>query len=154
MCWPAGDPGVSSILALSGLFLTCLAAGSIVPIPSEAAFVALLLTADFTVWTLVAVATAGNVAGSTINWLLGLGAARFEGRPWFPASGQTLERARSWYHRYGRWSLLLSWVPFFGDPLTIAAGIMREPIRSFLFIVFIAKLARYATLAAVTLQFM
>ena len=138
-------------LALLGLFVTCLAAGSIVPIPSEAAFVALILTGDFSVWTLVAVATVGNVTGSTINWFLGLGAARFEGRPWFPASGRSLERARSWYHRYGRWSLLLSWLPLLGDPLTIVAGVMREPIWFFLIIVSIAKFCRYAMLAAATL---
>lgn len=138
------------LLALLGLFATCLAAGSIVPIPSEAAFVGLMLGSDFPVWVLVAVATVGNLMGSTINWFIGLGAARFEGRPWFPASSASLDRGRRWYHRYGRWSLLLSWLPLLGDPLTIVAGVMREPIWSFLIIVFIAKLSRYAMLAAAT----
>jgi membrane protein YqaA with SNARE-associated domain len=145
---------VTSLLALLGLFLTCMAAGSIVPIPSEAAFVALLLTSKHTVWTLLAVATVGNVTGSVINWFIGLGATRFESRPWFPASPRTLERARNWYHRYGRWSLLGSWVPLFGDPLTIVAGVMRESLWSFIAIVGIAKFARYAMLAAVTLNFL
>ena len=49
------------LLALLGLFATCLAAGSIVPIPSEAAFVGLMLGSDFPVWVLVAVATVGNL---------------------------------------------------------------------------------------------
>jgi membrane protein YqaA with SNARE-associated domain len=154
MSWRAGEIKVTDPIALVGLFVTCLAAGAIVPIPSEAAFVALMLTGDFSVWTLVAVATTGNVAGSTINWFIGLGAARFEGKPWFPASAAALERGRRWYHRYGRWSLLLSWLPLLGDPLTIVAGVMREPIWSFLIIVSIAKFSRYAMLAGVTLAWL
>jgi membrane protein YqaA with SNARE-associated domain len=142
---------VTDFLALLGLFVTCLAAGSIVPIPSEAAFVGLILTGDFAVWTLVAIATAGNVTGATINWLLGLGASRFEGRRWFPVSAVALDRARHWYHRYGRWSLLMSWVPIVGDPLTIAAGVMREPLWSFLLLTVTAKLARYLLVAAAAL---
>jgi membrane protein YqaA with SNARE-associated domain len=142
---------VTDFLALLGLFVTCLAAGSIVPIPSEAAFVGLILTEDFAVWTLVAIATAGNVTGATINWLLGLGASRFEGRRWFPVSAVALDRARHWYHRYGRWSLLMSWVPIVGDPLTIAAGVMREPLWSFLLLTVTAKLARYLLVAAAAL---
>jgi membrane protein YqaA with SNARE-associated domain len=142
---------VTDFLALLGLFVTCLAAGSIVPIPSEAAFVGLILTEDFAVWTLVAIATAGNVTGATINWLLGLGASRFIGRRWFPVSAVALDRARHWYHRYGRWSLLMSWVPIVGDPLTIAAGVMREPLWSFLLLTVTAKLARYLLVAAAAL---
>jgi membrane protein YqaA with SNARE-associated domain len=141
---------VTDFLALLGLFVTCLAAGSIVPIPSEAAFVGLILTEDFAVWTLVAIATAGNVTGATINWLLGLGASRFEGRRWFPVSAVALDRARHWYHRYGRWSLLLSWLPFIGDPLTIVAGVLREPFPIFLLLVAIAKTARYLAVVAIT----
>jgi membrane protein YqaA with SNARE-associated domain len=142
---------MTDFLALLGLFATCLAAGSIVPVPSEAAFVALFLTDDFAVWMLLGIATLGNVTGSTINWFIGLGAARFEDRPWFPASSASLERARRWYHRYGRWSLFLSWLPLLGDPLTIVAGVMREPIGFFLIIVFIAKFTRYAMLAGAAL---
>jgi membrane protein YqaA with SNARE-associated domain len=39
-----------------------------------------------------------------------------------------------------------------GDPITVAAGILREPLWSFLLIVALAKTARYAVLAAVTLK--
>lgn len=59
-----------------------------------------------------------------------------------------------WYHRYGRWSLLLSWVPVVGDPLTVAAGVLREPLWSFVVLVAVAKVARYLTVAAATLSWM
>ena len=60
-------------------------------------------------------------------------------------------RDRHWYGRYGRWSLLLSWLPVIGDPLTLVAGIMREPLWRFMLIVTLAKTLRYTVLAAATL---
>lgn len=36
-------------------------------------------------------------------------------------------RDRRWCHSYGKWSLLLSWAPIIGDPLTVIAGILWEP---------------------------
>ena len=66
-------------------------------------------------------------------------------------SAQRLEQAKHTYRRYGRWSLLLSWVPVIGDPLTLMAGVMREPWWSFLLLVTLAKTGRYLVLAAITL---
>lgn len=63
-----------------------------------------------------------------------------------------LDRAKTWYHRYGRWSLLMSWVPVVGDPLTVVAAVMREPLSTFIILVTIAKFARYVVVAAVTLN--
>ena len=53
----------------------------------------------------------------------------------------------AWYRRYGRWTLLLSWAPIIGDPLTVAAGAMREPFSSFVVLVTLAKLGRYLVVA-------
>jgi len=112
----------------------------------------LLLAGDYPVWALIAVASAGNVLGSAINWLLGRGIERFRDRRWFPVKADALARAERWYHRYGRWSLLLSWAPFIGDPLTVVAGVLREPFPVFLALVTIAKVGRYLVLAAATLS--
>ncbi|MBD7952906.1 DedA family protein [Stenotrophomonas sp. Sa5BUN4] len=141
------------MLSLSGLFLAALIAATLLPAQSEAVLVALLLEGGDPV-LLVAVATAGNVLGSLVNWWLGLQVQRFQGRRWFPVSPARLERAQAWYRRYGRWSLLLSWAPVIGDPITLAAGVMREPLRVFLPLVFIAKAMRYLVLALVTLGLM
>ena len=96
---------------------------------------------------LVAVATMGNVFGSTVNWLLGRLLSRFEGRRWFPVDRRVLARAENWYRRWGRWSLLLSWVPLVGDPLTVVAGVLRERIMVFVALVTVAKFGRYAVVA-------
>jgi len=142
---------MTDLAIYAGLFLTALAAATIVPMQSEAALVGLLL-ADFSPWLLVAVASVGNVLGSVINWLLGRGIEGFRNQSWFPASEAGLDRARRWYRRYGKWSLLLSWLPIFGDPLTVVAGVMREPFPVFLLLVATAKIGRYLVLAATTLS--
>lgn len=137
----------------AALFLTALAAATILPMQSEAALVGLLLTGR-PVWLLVTVASLGNVGGSVVNWLLGRGIERFRDRRWFPASPDALERAQRWYRRYGRWSLLASWVPIIGDPLTVVAGVLREPLVPFLVLVTVAKVGRYLVLAFLTLQYL
>lgn len=144
---------MADLAVYAGLFMAALAASDcILPMQSEAVLVGLLL-ADYSPWLLITVASVGNVLGSVINWLLGRGIERFRDRPWFPASGAKLERAQHWYRRYGKWSLLLSWAPIIGDPLTVVAGVLREPFPMFLLLVTIAKIGRYLVLAAATLGF-
>lgn len=140
------------LAALAGLFLAALMAATILPLQSEAALVALLVTGTQPAWLLVAVAGLGNVLGSVVNWLIGCGVERFRDRRWFPVKPAALDRAQGWYRRYGKWSLLLSWAPVVGDPLTVVAGLAREPLPVFLLLVTIAKLGRYVVLAAVTLS--
>ena len=134
-----------------GLFLAAFGAATLLPMQSEAVLVGLLLTDRYAAWTLLAVATTGNVLGSALNWLLGRSIEHYRHKRWFPVSEDKLEKAQRAYHRLGRWSLLLSWVPIIGDPLTVVAGVMREPFWSFLLIVTLAKATRYLVLAGLTL---
>jgi membrane protein YqaA with SNARE-associated domain len=139
-------------VALYGtLFLVAFASATLVPGQSEAVLVGLLL-AGHPPWLLLAIASAGNVLGSVLNWILGRGLERFRDRRWFPVKPQMLNRAQGWYARYGKWSLLLSWAPVVGDPLTIVAGVMRERFGVFLLLVTVAKAGRYLVLVLATLQ--
>lgn len=128
------------------LFAIAFFAATLLPAQSEAALVALLLGGHSPLWLVIA-ASAGNVLGSTLNWWLGRELVRFQGRRWFPIKPGALTRAQGWYGRYGKWSLLLSWLPIIGDPLTLAAGVMREPLRVFLPLVAAAKVGRYVVVA-------
>lgn len=139
------------LFPLVGLFTVAFAAATVFPAQSEAALVVLLVREEQSPVLLVAVATIGNVLGSVTNWLLGRWVEHYRDRSWFPVSGRSLDRATGWYRRWGRWSLLLSWAPIGGDALTVAAGILREPLWSFLLLVTVAKAARYIVVAAVTL---
>ena len=139
-------------MALFALFGAALIAATLIPAQSEAVLVAMLMAGTYPVWLLLVVASAGNVLGAIINWGLGRYAARFSQRRWFPASPVQLERAARWYSRWGYISPLGSWLPIIGDPITVAAGLMREPFWRFALLVTLAKVGRYAGLAAVTLQ--
>lgn len=136
----------------AGLFFSAFGAATLLPLQSEAVLVALLLNGNYSVGLLLGIATLGNVLGSLVNWLLGRSVEVFKDRRWFPVSAAQLEKARSHYRRWGHWSLLLSWVPIIGDPLTLVAGVMKEPLWRFLLIVSLAKAARYAVVAMLTLH--
>jgi membrane protein YqaA with SNARE-associated domain len=124
------------ILVYVTLFAVAFGAATILPLQSEAMLAGLLL-ADYEPILLVAVASAGNVLGSVVNWAIG-------------RKVETL-RNRRWYRRYGKWSLLLSWVPVVGDPLTVIAGAMREPLPTFVALVAVAKAGRYVALTVLVL---
>ena len=141
----------SMLLACGGLFLTSFLAATLLPAQSELVLAGLLTQKAAPVWLLLTVATLGNTAGSSVNWLLGRAVTRFRNRRWFPVSPAALARAEHWYRRYGRWTLLLSWAPVIGDPLTLAAGVMREPFPSFFLITLAAKLGRYLLVTAAAL---
>jgi membrane protein YqaA with SNARE-associated domain len=137
----------TDLAAYAGLFAIAFIAATILPAQSELALVGLMMLGKFSPVALVAVASAGNILGSCVNWLLGRFIEHYRDRSWFPVSQSSLDKAQGWYHRYGRWSLLLSWAPIIGDPLTVVAGLLREPFWSFLILVSIAKVARYVLLA-------
>ena len=142
------------MIAYLGLFASALIAATLLPMQSEAVLVALLVTGEHSISGLLIVATLGNVLGSLVNWIMGRFLLRFKDRRWFPASDAQIERAQGWYQRYGRWSLLGSWMPIIGDPLTVVAGLMREPLLSFVVLVTLAKGARYLFLAMITLAWL
>ncbi|KAA8697578.1 YqaA family protein [Pseudomonas caricapapayae] len=133
-----------------GLFATAFGAATLLPLQSEAVLVGMLLSEHYPTILLLMIVTAGNVLGSVVNWYLGRSIEHFRHRRWFPVSERHLDRAQSTYKRYGRWALLFSWVPVIGDPITMIAGIMREPLWSFLLVVTLAKGLRYLALTAIT----
>lgn len=139
------------MIAYITLFASALIAATILPLQSEAVLVALMLDGTRPVAVLLMVATFGNVLGAVVNWGLGRFLVRFKDRRWFPASQDRLQQAERWYRRYGLWSLLASWVPIIGDPITVIAGVLRAPLWPFLALVTVAKAGRYLVLAAVAL---
>ncbi len=146
----AANRAVPDLAAYAGLFAVAFVAATLIPAQSEIALAGLLLAGQQPAMLLLTVASIGNIAGSAVNWGLGRGVARLRHRRWFPVSARALARAEHWYRRWGRWSLLLSWAPVIGDPLTVAAGVLKEPFLPFLALVALAKVGRYLVVAAVT----
>lgn len=134
---------------LLALFVSAFTSATLLPGTSEAALAALLAFGTVPVATAVTVATLGNTLGSLVNWAIGRFLARYRDHPRFPVSGAQRERFQRWYDRWGVWTLLLSWVPVVGDPLTVVAGLMRAPLRWVIPIVIVAKAGRYMAVAGI-----
>jgi membrane protein YqaA with SNARE-associated domain len=134
---------LTDLAVYAGLFVSAFTSATLLPGSSEAALIALLVLGRGDAGLLVIVATAGNVLGSCVNWVLGRFFSSFRDRRWFPVDDQSYERAAAWFRRYGVWSLLLSWLPIIGDPLTAVAGALRVGFLRFVVLVSLGKAARY-----------
>ena len=141
------------VVGLIGLFSAAFLAATLFPAQSEVILAAMVLGGSHSLIALLIVASVGNVLGSCVNWWLGLQIDRFRGRRWFPVSENALEKARVTFARWGWPSLLLSWAPIIGDPLTLVAGLMKEPLWRFLLVVAVAKTARYAMVIGLAERF-
>jgi len=138
--------------AYAGIFTSSFLAATILPAQSEAGLALLISSGTHSVILLVFFASLGNTLGAVVNWYLGRGLETFKSGKWFPVGERQLERAGKWYGRFGHWSLLLSWVPIIGDPITVASGFFRTPLVLFIVIVAAAKTLRYLVVAGLTLQ--
>jgi membrane protein YqaA with SNARE-associated domain len=99
---------------LWALFASAFVSATILPGNSEIVLVAVLAKFPSLFWQCIAIATVGNTLGGMTSYAIGrLLPNRADGK------------ALAWFRRYGEWILLLSWVPFIGDALCVAAGWLR-----------------------------
>ncbi|PAP77377.1 YqaA family protein [Rubrivirga marina] len=126
-----------------GLCAAAFVGATLVPVSSEAAFVA-AVAAGLAPATALGWASLGNTAGCLANYALGRWAR--EGVGDRLAGSRSGRAALRWTDRYGTPALLLSWLPVIGDPLTLAAGVGRVPLAWFLPLVAGLRVARYAAL--------
>tara|TARA_A100001015_G_scaffold16795_1_gene19639 strand:+ start:3501 stop:3938 length:438 start_codon:yes stop_codon:yes gene_type:complete len=133
--------------ALLGLFLSAFLAATLIPAQSELGLGYLVINTDYSMVLLVTVASLGNTTGATINWFIGQGVARSIVPSEKIKASTHYWTVINWYKKYGKWTLLLSWAPFIGDPITIIAGILKVPLKNFLLIVAVAKTSRYILIA-------
>ena len=124
------------------LFTVAFLSATLLPMGSEALLV-YDVTQNYSIILLWSVATVGNTLGSMVNYWLGL-----KGETYLEEKGhlsaKKMEKARGFFDLYGGWTLLLSWAPIIGDPLTFIAGVLRYNFKWFTLIVAVAKGTRYA----------
>lgn len=126
-----------------GLLVVSFIAATIVPLSSEAALLGAIAFGMGPIEALV-FASLGNCLGVLCNYWLGrVGSERFLQHALESRAGR---RSRAWMERYGKWSLLLSWLPIVGDPLTILAGVFEINLAFFAATAFSSRIARYAAL--------
>jgi membrane protein YqaA with SNARE-associated domain len=129
---------VNEDASLWALFAASFLAATLLPGGSEAALYGVLKLHPDRYWPALGIATLGNTLGGMSSYLIGRIIPPKKDLPGLPA-----------LQRYGSPVLLLSWVPFIGDPLCVAAGWLR--LNAGLSALFIAagKLARYVVVAAI-----
>ena len=132
------------------LFLLSFLASTLIPLGSEWLLVALLLKGHDPVLS-VAVASFGNYFGACTTYAIGIYGGPFLIRKVLRIDETTEQRTERLYARYGSWSLLISWLPAIGDPLCLVGGLLRVSFTRFSLLVFTGKLARYITVAWLTL---
>ena len=138
-------------LGLFGLFLGCMLSATVVPFASEALLAGALLM-GYGKWAVTLVATLGNTTGGMISYLMGW-LCKWEWlEKYFRVKREKLERMRDRVAKYGAWAALLTWLPFVGDLIAIAMGLMRVNPWCALLLMFIGKLARFVA-ATVLLAF-
>ena len=127
------------------LFASALISATLFPLGSEALLI-YDIKEGYNLYLLIAVATIGNTLGSVINYFLGL-----KGEEYLISKNFLKEKyiikSKYYFDKYGSISLLFSWLPIIGDPITFVAGILKYDFKKFLVLVFIAKLSRYLVLA-------
>lgn len=128
---------------LLGLAVVAFLAATLLPFSSEVAVVAALEAELMPLGVLLA-ASIGNALGASFNYGLG----------WWPSGrlrnklddSRSGRRALAWAERYGKWSLLGSWLPIVGDPLCVVAGLIRVPLWFFALVGIGTRVARYVVL--------
>jgi membrane protein YqaA with SNARE-associated domain len=133
---------VLEVIYLS-LFAISFLAATILPLSSELMLAGLITTSNYDSLVLLIVASFGNILGSVVNWVLGFYSRNLAIKKWFPFKETQIERSSKWFNKFGRWSLLFAWVPIIGDPLTLAAGLLRVKFIEFIILVTIGKVGRY-----------
>lgn len=123
------------------LFFISFVSATLFPMGSEALLV-YNLNEKYNIFLLLLFATFGNVLGSCVNYYLG-----FKGEEYLERKNllkkEKIQKYKNLYGKYGAYSLLMSWAPIIGDPLTFIAGVLKYSFKKFLLLVFLAKFFRY-----------
>lgn len=130
-----------------GMMLASLLAGTFVPFSSEAVMGALLATTSMDPWVTVLAATAGNVAGSMVNYCLGRMGRIESVCAWLHVKPRQMQRALRWTDRYGAWIGFFAFLPLIGTAISIALGLVRAPVWGVFLATLAGKFLRYLIVA-------
>ena len=130
-----------------GIFLSAFLAATLVPAQSEIGLGYLILFTDHSLSILIVCASLGNTLGAVVNWFIGCALAKSFTKFEKIQAAPRYQKIQIWYQNFGQWTLLLSWLPIIGDPITLFAGMFKIPFKNFLLLVALAKTSRYLVIA-------
>lgn len=123
------------------LFVNAFVSATIFPMGSEALLM-YDLSQGYNVPLLLLFATVGNSLGSVVNYYMALKGEEYILEKKI-ISEKYIIKGKMYFDKYGAWTLLLCWMPIFGDTITLIAGILKYDFKKFVILVVIAKFSRY-----------
>lgn len=128
-----------------GLFIASFLASTILPFGSEGILI-YLVQKKMNMIILVLLASIGNFLGSCTTYYIGL-RGRIIAAKYLDLNPKDLDKAEMIFKKYGSFTLLFTWLPFIGDAITVAGGLLRLDFRIFSIFVFTGKFLRYLAVA-------
>ena len=129
------------------LFITSLISATLFPLGSEALLI-YDIKEGYNLYLLLLFATIGNSLGSVINYFLGLKGEEYLLKKSLIKESYII-KCKKYFDKYGLYTILFSWLPIIGDPITFVAGILKYDFKKFLILVIVAKFSRYLFLALI-----
>ena len=124
-----------------GLFSASFLSATILPMSSEGILL-LMLSQQYDPISCLMIATIGNSMGGLTNDGLGM----FGNAIWLKRFGIKEKKLMTFQKRIQKRGYLVaffSWVPFIGDPMTVALGFFKVPFIPVLFFIVLGKFLRY-----------
>ena len=131
---------ISFVYSYLSLTVFAFLAATLIPVSSEAALATALSLGSSPMPALI-FATMGNCAGVAFNYWLGWKGEEKLLHEYLQK--KSVARAYQITRKWGKWSLLISWLPIIGDPITILAGVLRINFTLFVAISFPLRFLRY-----------
>lgn len=137
-------------VGLTSVGIMSFLAATLLPFSSEAVFFAYLVEFPENLLALIAVASVGNILGGIVNWHIGYFAKNTKDSM-LHAKNTSTSKLSTYLRHLGSKSLLFSWLPIVGDPLTVFAGWSKLPFWPCCIYMMIGKTLRYVFIAFVYL---
>lgn len=134
-----------------GLFLASFLAATIVPFSSEAILTAVLMAGFNPIWALIT-ATLGNWLGGLTSYYIGYWGKYQWIEKYLRIPSEKSERFKIYVKGKEGWIAIFTWLPFVGDILAVALGLLKAPFLNVCIWMLIGKMARYAAWGYLTLR--
>ncbi|MCX6257055.1 MAG: DedA family protein [Bacteroidia bacterium] len=138
-------------LGYLGLFLACFLSATIIPFSSEAILSAAILS-GYNIFLSIILASLGNWLGGMSSYFIG-----YLGKPewiskYLRIKPERAEKMMLFLQKRGAYFAFFSWVPFVGDIIAVALGLMRCNAFKVGAYMFAGKTTRYIVWAYLTFE--
>ncbi|MBO0739889.1 MAG: DedA family protein [Hyphomicrobiaceae bacterium] len=142
--------------APKALFCIAFVESSVFPIPPDVMLIPMVLARRSKAWAYATIATVGSVIGGVAGYAIGYYVFELIGEPIlnFYGYGQKYGQMQALFDAWGPWILIAKgWTPFPYKVLTIAAGVFKMSLGSFILASIVARAMRFYLVAGLLYWF-